>query len=64
MGSYQRNIQSERLLEEVLFSDADPVLKVQRLINIGFDEEVANDIVERYQIGQNAPVYYERLPRY
>lgn len=64
MGIYNRSLQSERQLEEILFSDVDPVMKVQHIVDLGFDEEAASDIVERYQIGQQSPVYYEQLPRY
>ncbi len=51
----------EKRLEEILFSDLDPVSKVQEIVDLGFDNEVADEIVARYQIGQHTPVYYERL---
>jgi hypothetical protein len=51
----------ERRLEEILFSSTDPVSKVQQIIRLGFDPEVADEIVERHQLGTKAPVYYERL---
>jgi hypothetical protein len=51
----------ERRLEEILFSNTDPVSKVQQIIRLGFDPEVADEIVERHQIGAQAPVYYETL---
>lgn len=51
----------ERRLEEVLFSTADPVSKVQQIIRLGFDPEVADELVERHQIGSQAPDYYETL---
>ena len=51
----------ERRLEEILFSNTDPVSKVQQIIRIGFDPEIADEIVERHQIGTQSPVYYERL---
>src|SRR5262249_39038593 len=51
----------ERRLEEILFSNTDPVSKVQQIIRLGFDPEVADAIVERNQIGEQAPLYYERL---
>ena len=51
----------ERRLEEILFSGTDPVSKVQQIIRLGFDPEVADEIVERHQMGTQAPVYYERL---
>jgi hypothetical protein len=54
-------IWQEHRLEEVLYSNADPVSKVQQIIRLGFDPEVADEIVERHQMGTQAPVYYERL---
>jgi hypothetical protein len=39
----------ERRLEEILFSNTDPVSKVQQIIRLGFDPEVADEIVERHQ---------------
>jgi hypothetical protein len=51
----------ERRLEEILFSSTDPVSKVQQIIRLGFDPEVADEIVERHQIGTQSAVYYERL---
>lgn len=54
-------IWQERRLEEILFSSINPATKVQYIIRLGFDPEVADEIVERHQIGTQAPVYYERL---
>lgn len=54
-------IWQERRLEEILFSSTDPVSKVQQIIKLGFDPEVADEIVERHQIGTQSPVYYESL---
>jgi hypothetical protein len=51
----------ERRLEEILFSNTDPVSKVQQIIRLGFDPEVADEIMERHQVGTQTPVYYERL---
>lgn len=56
-----RTAWQERRLEEILMSGADPVTKVRGIMGLGFAEEVADEIVERYEIGQRAPVYYERL---
>jgi hypothetical protein len=53
-----------RQVEEILFADEDPIAKVQNLVDLGFDEEAASTIVERYQIGQTDVVYYEQLPGY
>jgi hypothetical protein len=51
----------EQRLEEILFSNIDPVSKVQQIIRLGFDPEVADEIVERHQTGTQSAVYYERL---
>lgn len=52
----------ERRLEEILYSSADPVTKVQHIIRLGFDPDAADQIVERHQVGLQTPmVYYERL---
>jgi hypothetical protein len=48
-------------VEEILLSSLDPVSKVRRIMALGVEEEEANELVERYQIGQMTPVYYERL---
>jgi hypothetical protein len=45
----------------VLLSERDPVTKVQQIMRLGLEEEEANELVARYQIGQLTPVYYERL---
>lgn len=58
----QRNImQQEQRLDEILFSNIDDVSKVQQIIRLGFDPEVADEIVEHHQMGAQSPVYYERL---
>lgn len=49
-------------LERVLISSHDAITKVRQIMTLGFDQEVAEDIVERHQLGQQMPVYYERLP--
>lgn len=51
----------EKKLEEILLSDLDPVTKVKQITGLGFDEDDAEEVVRRYQIGQHAPVYYEQL---
>jgi hypothetical protein len=58
----ERNAIGRSAAEEILFSNTDPVSKVQQIIKLGFDPEVADEIVERHQVGTaRAPVYYERL---
>lgn len=54
-------LMQEQRLDEILFSNIDPISKVQHIVNLGFAPEVADEIVERHQIGTKAPVYYERL---
>jgi hypothetical protein len=54
-------LQKEQRLDEILFSNSDPAKKSQQIINLGFDPEVADEIVERHLIGTPGPVYYERL---
>jgi len=56
-----RDAWQERRLDEVLYTDLDPVSKVQQIIRLGFSEDTANDLVERHQLGLNNMVYYERL---
>jgi hypothetical protein len=57
----QNHTHQEQRLEEILFSNIDAASKAQGIIRLGFDPEVADEIVERYQAGAQAPVYYERL---
>ncbi|HEX3082559.1 MAG TPA: hypothetical protein VHQ86_04865 [Candidatus Saccharimonadia bacterium] len=55
------HLQQERRLEEILFSNADPVNKSKQITQLGFDPEIADEIVLKHQTGVDAPVYYERL---
>ncbi len=63
MSDHEKDVLwQERRLEEILYSSADPVTKVQHIIRLGFDPEAADQIVERHQVGLQTPmVYYERL---
>lgn len=56
-------IVGQRQIEEILWRDEDPIAKVQELVDLGMAEEEADEVVERYQIGQLGPVFYEQLPR-
>lgn len=58
---FDSEIWKEKKLEEVLLSDMDPVTKVKRITGLGFDEDDAEEVVRRYQVGQKMPVYYEQL---
>ncbi len=51
----------EKRLEEILDSNIDAISKVQQVIRLGFEPDVADEIVERHQLGSRAPVYYETL---
>lgn len=57
-------LEREREIEEILLSQDTPISKVQHIMQLGIEEEAAEELVERYQIGQTAPVYYERLYYY
>jgi hypothetical protein len=54
-------IWQERRLEEILFSSTDPSVKVQQITRLGFDEDIANELVERHMVGSQVPAYYETL---
>jgi hypothetical protein len=58
---FAEKLEQERAVEEILLSQRDPVSKVQQIMKLGLEEEEANELVSRYQIGQMSPVYYERL---
>ncbi len=59
--SKENILHREQRLEDILFSDLDPIKKSQKIVKLGFDQEVADEIVDRHQIGTRGPVYYERL---
>jgi hypothetical protein len=54
-------IWQERRLEEILFANTDAASKVQQVMRLGFDEEIAGELVERHEIGSQMPIYYETL---
>jgi hypothetical protein len=51
----------ERRLEEILYSNADAASKAQQIIRLGFEAEVADELVERHQLADQTPIYYETL---
>lgn len=57
----RNDLHQEQRLFDILWSNVDDVTKTQQITKLGFDPEVADEIVERHQIGARAPVYYERL---
>ncbi len=54
-------IWQEKRLYEIMYSNATPTEKVQQIVRLGFDDEVAEELVERHESGSKAPVYYETL---
>lgn len=54
-------LEREREIEGILLSEETPLTKVQRIMHLGVEEETAEFLVERHQIGQATPVYYEML---
>ena len=54
-------VAQQRQLRKILASRDPLMTKVQRVMRLGFGEEVAEDLVERYQLGQQPLAYYERL---
>jgi len=59
----ERSAVDKRQIEAVLGRDEDPIAKVQNLVKLGLDEADADEVVERYQIGQLGQIFYEQLPR-
>jgi hypothetical protein len=51
----------DRRVEDILYSNLDAVSKLRKIVDLGYEEEAASEMVEYYQLGQRAPVYYERL---
>jgi hypothetical protein len=60
MSEPDQKLQEQRL-GEILDSGIDDASKAQHIIRLGFDPEVADEIVERHQLASRMPVYYERL---
>lgn len=61
MSEPDQHLQEKRL-GEILDSGVDDVAKSQQIIRLGFDPEVADEIVERHQMAKRTPVaYYERI---
>ncbi len=58
---FDSEIWQEKRLESILLSDLTPTAKVQKIVALGMNEEEAEEVVRRYQIGEKMPVYYEQL---
>ncbi len=48
-------------VQTILDANLAPMVKVQKLVHAGYDEDAAERLVEKHGFGQYAPVYYERL---
>ena len=59
--SEQDAVWQEKRLDEILASNVDAAAKAQQIIHLGFDPEIADELVERQQIGAQMPMYYETL---
>jgi hypothetical protein len=51
----------EDKVEAILDSNKDALSKVRELVKLGMEEEQADYVVGQRQMGQDLPVYYERL---
>ena len=59
--SEQDAVWQEKRLDEILASSVDAAAKAQQIIHLGFDPEIADELVERQQLGVQMPMYYETL---
>jgi hypothetical protein len=48
-------------IDSILEQDSDALTKVRQIIHMGLDEDEAEELVSRYQLGQMSAQYYERL---
>jgi hypothetical protein len=53
-----RHEQAGRILE----SGISPINKVQKLVSLGYEEEMADIMVSGTQVGPAQSMYYEQLP--
>jgi hypothetical protein len=51
----------ENDISRILGSKKRPFAKIDLLVKTGMDEVDADELMEQYEMGQNVPVYYERL---
>ncbi len=63
-ANFTGRLERERRVDEILESNTDALSKVQQIMRLGVDEEDAEEIVSRQQLGLGSPVYYERLDNY
>jgi hypothetical protein len=54
----------EQRLDEIMYSSASPEEKVRAIMRLGFDEEIATELVERHIMGSRAPLMSSQIPAY
>ena len=54
----------EQRLDEIMYSSASPEEKVRAIMRLGFDEEIATELVERHIMGSRAPLMSAQIPAY
>ncbi|QQR51862.1 hypothetical protein IPG36_04575 [bacterium] len=61
MNNRDQRFQEQRLSEILGANQLDDVGKSQAIIRLGFDPEIADELVERHHLGRRQPEYYESL---
>ena len=61
MSEQDQILQEGRLKAVLEAKSINPAVKAQQIIKLGFDPEIADEIVERHQLGNRTLVYYESL---
>lgn len=54
----------EQRLDEIMYSNASPEEKARAITRLGFDEEIANELVERHIMGSRTPSMSSQMPAY
>ncbi len=61
----EKNIKwQEQRLDEIMYSSASPEEKVRAIMRLGFDEEIATELVERHIMGSRTPLMSAQMPAY
>lgn len=61
-GTAERRNRLAEWAAKILESDLDALAKARKLVALGYDNEEADELVMRSQLGSGHPVYYEQLP--
>jgi hypothetical protein len=48
---------------EILDSESAPLSKVRKLVALGYDESLADNLVVNAQVGPSQAMFYEHLPK-